>query len=209
MPKTKTKTGETTFDNIFIEEVIKKYSAYIKKRCSYVSSQQIVDPIWGYLDLEQEIYLQIWRFSTKASQKFSTDKKIWIPQIEMIIRNVISNLLRRKSQRSDLFINYLQSHDEKEWAKVSLNDLSYKYIDLANYLVHVKDMVKPEYKKYFDEIVNPSDEFRKFIIENTPNGRAIKITKRIVSKYFKIAYNTAMAIFKDLEKTFEYCNRIA
>lgn len=199
------------FDEKFIQEVMNRYSTYINARCKISAEHQIQDPVWGQEDIQQEIYIHIWRFCTKASQEFSTEDNIWLPHMEMILRNVIKNILEGygKFKRSDSLIDYTKDQDPVNHIDKTLSEDPYESVNLANFLVHVRKRIKPEYREYFEEIVNPSDQFKSFIRNNTPEGRTIRITKTIMAKYFRISYNKALAVFKDMEGSFEFCNKFA
>lgn len=197
---------DTKFDDKFIEEIMNRYQNYIEFRCKITAKDQIKDPAWGYDDIQQEIMIHIWRFCTDASRKYSSKNDIWLPHMEMMIRNVISNLLDCKYKRQDTIVDYSNNADPTEVLEKSKDNRPYETVDMANLLVHVKKNIKPEYQEYFDEIVNPSDKFSSFIKSNTTEGRGFRVTKAMVSKYFKISYNKTLAVFKNLEETFKTCD---
>jgi len=198
-----------TFDEKFMNEVMKRYQGYIEFRCKNTAENQIQDPAWGQEDLTQEILIHIWRFCTEASREYSDKDKIWLPHMEMIIRNVISNLIDCKYKRQDIIVDYSKVQEPNNIIEQNMENKPYLNVDMANLLVHVKANVKPEYQEYFDEIVNPSDKFRSFVKSNTTEGRGFRVTKALVAKYFKISYNKALAVFKDLEETFDSCDFVA
>lgn len=202
---------DTKFDEKFIQEVIDRYSKYIEIRCKATAGKQIKDPAWGYEDIQQEIYIHIWRFCTKASQKFSSPDKIWLPHMETILRNVIVNLIEGygKFKRSDNLCDYTKDLDIQEQMDKTFSDRPHEMVELSNFLAEAKKKIRPEYENYFDEIINPSEKFRNFIRENTPEGRTVKLTKTMVSKYFRISYNKALTIFKEIESSIDSCNSIA
>jgi len=199
---------QTTFDQEFLSTVMEKYGEYIKRKCIYSAGHQIFDPMWGPEDIEQELYLKIWRFCTEVSKDFSKNGKIWLPYMDMMIRNVIGNLLKPKIKWRDMF----DDRGRFGGLAVPFDDVrtdsgKIDSIDLKNYLVTVRKRVKPSYRKYFDELTTPSWYFREFIIENTKPGRTVIITKQLVSKYFGIAYCTTLLIFKHIEKSFVHCEK--
>jgi len=196
-----------SFDETFIQEVMKRYAGYIENRCKNVSKHQIKDPVWGQDDIQQEIYIAVWRFCTKASKKYSVKNYIWLPSMEMMIRNVVTNLLEHRTKRADIFIDYEHSKSPESIIDETDHTEPYLWIDLNKHIAQVKKRIAPEFRQYFDEIINPSETFREFILANTPKNRSVKLTKSIVSKYFKIPYAKTLNIFKDLENSFEFCSQ--
>ncbi|MCK4778034.1 MAG: hypothetical protein KAS39_06605 [Actinomycetia bacterium] len=205
-------TDRKNFEQKFIKEVTKKFGDYINYRCD-LEAYTNEDPVLSSQDLAQEIYIHIYKQSTKAAMERSTDDNIWLPHIDMIIKHVFINTrLTPLNMHKRLDIVHPESSDRYDTLINTRKDKGigvHELIEQKQMIEEIASKLSPNQRKMYYEIVNPSPKFKIFLIKKTPKNRKIRINKSITAKYFGISYKKCLSLFKSIEAALETCKEFA
>ncbi|MHC4643997.1 MAG: hypothetical protein ACYTBJ_00750 [Planctomycetota bacterium] len=198
--------GLISFEDAFFALIKKQFSGYIERKCRQEEKFQH-DPIFGWDDVQQEVYLYLYKWTLEPARKRSKAGKIWLPYVKQSLNNCICNIRRSKANwKMRLNMHTFDITDSPDIAGEVAHEGEYE-MEYTEFCEQVASLLSEQERTVYYQLLNPSKKFSNYVRKHSKRTGEVRVTRKIVSNYFDIKYAEVVRMFNNFKTVTQYCSQ--